>query len=299
MLKRTAIFAAVVLLLAQGVLGLDVLNKTASMAETWQVDNRSSDAQLNTEATTDYGKTKMNVTLGFARVNGTVKIDSSDLTKSSVDLTIYPATSISPSIDEDGIFLSDWLASRFPHHTLVGFHSKRVLRTPGGRLQATGELALTSVDRNVEAAMPSQDLSEEQAEPPPVVHRITHEVTFIFDLPAADENGQKDGSIRASGSTTVSRDDFPQMLKAVVNTYWPPLIQDENCEAAGAREAYSGSHCTGTFLETPALPEAPHAANGKDFHGPQNFNAIVGKHLTILVHLRLMPKAPGEQGARN
>jgi len=211
-------------------------------------------------------------------------------------LTIYPATSFMPSIDENGIFLSDWLASRFPHHRLMCFHSKRIMRTPDGRPQAIGELALTSVDRNVEVEMSSgEGLSEVHADPPPVIHRISREVTFLFDLPAADESGLKGGNIRASGSTTVSREYFPQIVRTAVSTYWPALVKEENCGVPIANEPYGSSHCTGTFLETPGLPEAPQAAkNGTDFHGPQNFNAIVGEDLTILVHMHLVPKPSGE-----
>jgi polyisoprenoid-binding protein YceI len=142
MLKHTAVFAVAVIL-ALAVLGFDVANKPASMAGSWQVDSRHSDAKLTTDATTDFGKTKMNVTLGFARVTGRVRIDD-DPTKSSVDFRIYPATSMAPSIDEDGKSLSHWLEN-MSNHTLVCFHSKRVVRTPDGRLQATGELAVTRV----------------------------------------------------------------------------------------------------------------------------------------------------------
>jgi len=293
MLQHTAIFAAAVIL-ARSVLGQDVPNEPDSMAGSWQVDNRRSDARLTTEATTDYGKTKIDLTLGFARVNGIVKIDEKDPAKSSVDLAIYPATSISPSIDEDGIFLSDWLASRSPHHMLVCFHSKRVLRTPGG-LQATGELSLTRVERSVEG--PNEGLSEVHADPPSVIHRTSHEVTFVFDCPAGASNGQKDGGIRASGSMTVSREDFPQMVRAAVSTYWPPLVQEENCEVPIANELNGSSQCTGTFLKTPEPPKTPEAANRQDIHGSQKFNAIVGEHLTILVHMRLMPKASAERAA--
>jgi len=294
MLQHTAVFAAAVIL-ARSVLGQDVPNKPESMAGSWQVDNRRSDAQLTTEATTDYGKTKWNLTLGFARVNGMVKIDENDPTKSSVDLAIYPANSISPSIDEDGIFLSDWLGTRSPHHMLVCFHSKRVLRTPGGRLQATGNLSLTRVERSIEG--PNEGLSEVHADPPSVIHRTSHEVTLVFDFPASASNGQKDGGIRASGSMTVSREDFPQMVRAAVSTYWPPLIQEENCEVPIANELNGSSQCTGTFLKTPEPPKTPEAANRQAFHGSQKFNAIVGEHLTILVHMRLMPKASAERAA--
>jgi polyisoprenoid-binding protein YceI len=148
MLKHTAVFAVAVIL-GLAVLGLDAPSKPASMAGSWQVDARHSDAKLITDATTDYGRTKINVTLGFARVNGTVRWDDADASKSSVDFRIYPATSMSPVIGEDGKFLSHWLEN-LSNHTLVCFHSKRVVRTPDGRLQATGELAVTRVDRNVE-----------------------------------------------------------------------------------------------------------------------------------------------------
>jgi polyisoprenoid-binding protein YceI len=293
MLKHAAVFAVAVIL-ALGVLGLDAPNKPASMAGSWQVDTRHSDAKLTTDATTDYGKTKTNVTLGFARVNGKVTLDEGDPTKSSVDLRIYPATSMLSSIDEDGKFLSRWLEN-MSNHTLVCFHSKRVVQMPDGRLQTTGELAVTRVDRNVEMTP-----NEAYAGPvygPPMIHRVSREATFVFDFRGATGNGQKDGGVQASGDTKVIREDFPQLVRAVVSTYWPLVVQDKNCQTPEASEAYSGAQCTGTFMEAPGLPEAPHAANAEDLPGPPNFNAIVGEHLTILVHMRLLAKASGERAA--
>ena len=67
MLKHTALFAAAALL-GLAVLGVGVPDKPAPMAGSWQVDTRHSDAKLITDATTDYGKTKMNVALGYARI---------------------------------------------------------------------------------------------------------------------------------------------------------------------------------------------------------------------------------------
>jgi len=293
MLKHTVVFAVAVLL-AGAVLGLDAPNKPSSMAGSWQVDARHSDARLITDATTDYGKTKMNLTLGFARVNGRVTIDDSDPTKSSIEFRFYPATSMAPAIDEDGKFLSHWVEN-LSNHTLVCFHSKKIVRTADGRLQATGDLTVTRVDRNVEMTP-----NEAYAGPvygPPVIHRVSREATFVFDIPAAAGSGQKEGYLKASGSTSMFREDFPQLVRTVVSTYWPPVVQDENCEVPAASEAYSGSKCTGTFMETQELPEAPHAANGEDLPSPPNFNAIVGEHLTILVQVRLKAKASVDQAA--
>ena len=66
MLKHTVVFAAAVLL-ALTVLGLDVPDKPASMAGSWQVDTRHSDAKLITDATTDYGQNPVS-TLGSIRL---------------------------------------------------------------------------------------------------------------------------------------------------------------------------------------------------------------------------------------
>jgi len=177
----------------------------------------------------------------------------------------------------------------------VCFHSKRVVRTPDGRLQATGELAVTRVDRNVEATP-----SEAYAGPvygPPMIHRVSHEATFVFDLRDANGSGQKESSIQASGSTSMFREDFPQLVKTVVGTYWPTVVQEETCQYPDASEGYSGSQCKGTYLATAGLPAEPHAASGEDVGVLTNFNAIVGNHLAILVHLRLAPKSSGEPAA--
>ena len=293
MLKHTAVFA-VASILGLAVLGLGAPDRPASLTRSWQVDTRHSDAKLITDATTDYGKTKIYVALGFARIYGTVKIDDADPAKSSVEFRFYPAMSMAPSIDEDGKSLKQWLQNP-ANQTLVCFHSKRVVRTPDGRLQATGELAVTRVDRNVEATP-----SEAYAGPvygPPVIHRVSREETFVFDLRGSNGNGQEEGGIQASGSTKMAREDFPQLVKTVVSTYWPPLVQDENCQLPDANEAYSGSRCTGTYLATAGLPAEPHAAGGEDVGVQQNFNALVGEHLSILLHMSLSPRASGEQAA--
>ena len=288
MFRSTAVFAIA------GVLAFGGFTKPVSTDGSWLVDARHSDTKLTTDGTTDYGKTKINVTLGFARVSGDVKLDDGDPAKSSVDLHIYPATSMAPSIEEDGNFKNHWLAN-MANHTLLCFHSKGVTKTPDGRLQTTGALKLTRVDRNVEAT-PSEAYSG-PVYGPPMIHTVTREVTLVFDPPTATGTESSARGLELSGSTTVSREAFPQLLKAVVHTYWPPVVQDEKCQAPAAGEAYSGAQCTGTFLKTPGLPEGPYAGGREDYPGPSNFDAIDGNHLTILVHLLLRPAGAGEPAA--
>ena len=286
MFKFTALVAAA------AALALSAPSLPTSTAGSWQVDTPHSDAQLKTDATTDYGKTKIDVTLGFARVRGRMTLDDADPTKSRVDMTIYPATAMTPDINEDGKFLRSWL-SNLSNHTLVCFHSKKLVRTSDGRLQATGDLVLTRVDRELEAT-PSEGYSG-PVYGPPMIHRVSREATFVFDLPAVGK-GQKDGGLLATGSTSMFREDYPPLVTAVLATYWPPVVQDKSCqEPPTVNESYAGAECTGKLLMAPGLPAEPHAANGEDVGVATNFNALVGNHLAILVHLHMV--AQGSPGA--
>jgi len=290
MSKHVAVLSVAVVF-ALGILAIGA-KKPASITGSWEVDARHSDAQLTTDGTTDYGRTKINIALGIGRVNGEFRFDEGDPSKSHVDLHIYPATSMSPTIDEDGKFSkSRWLADQ-ANHTIVCFHSKSIVRMPDGRLQSKGELSVVRVDRNVE--LNPNEAYYGPVYGPPIIHRDAREATLVFDAPA---DGQKGGQIEATASTKVFREDFPQLVKTVVSTYWPPVVQDENCRVPSPSEAYSGAKCTGTFLRTPSLPEAPHATGGEDIGSNQNFNALVGERLDLVVHMRLTPSSGGQMAS--
>jgi polyisoprenoid-binding protein YceI len=289
MSKQASVFALAAIV-ALGVLVLGA-RKPVSLAGSWSVDARHSDAQLITDGTTDYGKTKTDITIGFGKVTGGLKIDEVEPTQSHVDLHIFPAMSNGDPIEEDGKVRSRWMANR-ANHTMLCFHSKNVTRTSNGQLQTMGDLTLVRVDRNVQIPAANEAYSG-PVYGPPIINRVTHQTTLIFDV-AADANVQKDGAIEASASTKVFREDFPQLVKAVLSTNWPPLVQDENCTVPGPSEAYSGAKCSGTYLRGPSLPEDPGTHIGEDYPGPQNFNAQVGERLNIVVHMHLTPGA-GQQ----
>ena len=255
----------------------------------WQVDSRRSDVQLISDATTNFGKTKINFTAGYARINGEVSLDNADLANSKFDLHIYPANAMAPPIEEQGNSKNRWMAD-LATHTLICFHSSKITRTPDGKLQVVGNLVLTRVDRNVEIE-PNEAYSGPNYGPP-IVHRVVREAAFVFDAPAA---AQKD-ALTTSGSTSVTRESFPQLVKAVLSTYWPPLVQDEKCEAANPTEAYRGFQCTGTFMRASGLPPAPTQV-GEDCPGASDFNAVVGSQLTIALRLRLTPRVAAEKAA--
>ncbi len=293
MLKHKAVIA-VAGVLALGLLTLGIAGKPSTSTTpsgSWKVDTQHSDVQLITDGTTDNGQKKMNFTLGFARVNGGLNLDEANLDNSKLDLHMWPANSTAPMLGEDGKLKMSWVAN-LANHTLVCFHSKKFVRTPDGKLQVTGDLVITRIDRNVQL-----DPNEAYSGPvygPPMVHRVVREATLVFDLAPASGNGK---ALSASGSTNVSREQFSELVRSVVATNWPPVVMDENCQnTAGGTEDYRGFRCTGTFMEAPGLPPAQ-TQIGEDYRGPEDFNSIIGNQLTMVLHLRLTPKASGASAA--
>ncbi len=286
--------AAVVAILALGAIVVSVSGKTtpATVNGMWNVDAKYSSAQLITDGTTDFGKQKINFTLGFARVNGTLTYNDADLASSKLDLHMYPANSDAPILAEDGKLKAQWLAN-VANHTLICFHSKKIVRGPDGKLQATGDLVITRVDRNVDI-----EPNEAYSGPvygPPMVHRVVRDATFVIDL--SSPNGAK-GGLQAMGSTMMSRENFPELVRAAISTNWPPVVMgDEKCtDPAGGTEDYRGFRCTGTFMESTGLPPAP-TRLGEDYPGPSDYNAVVGNELTIRINLHMTPSATGMKAA--
>src|SRR5208283_1384023 len=143
MIKYVALPAAALLLT------LVVPREPVATTGSWQVDERHSSAQLSADGTTNFGKSPITMTIGLARVEGTVKLDGTNPANSAFDLHLYPASSMTPPIGEDGRIKNEWIASQ-ANTTLVCFHSKGTQQTADGRLQTTGQLSVTRVDRNVE-----------------------------------------------------------------------------------------------------------------------------------------------------
>jgi len=296
MYKHKVLFA-IVAIFAVGVLALSVSGKPSAVTGSWEVDAHHSAAQLITDGTTNYGKQKLDFTLGFGRLNGLLKIDDGDPSKSSFMFRFYPASSsTAPVIAENGKFLEQWAMDK-ANHTMVCFHSTSVQRTPDGKVQATGVLTITRVDRNVDI-----EPTEAYSGPtygPPMIHRVSKEATFVVDFPPADESTKKSGEVVASTSYSLYRENFPQLVKSVVSSYWPPVVQDEKCvNPSAGTEDYRGFRCTGTFMEAAGLPSGPGPQNVEDYSGPpSDYNAVIGNHLTIVLRMRLMAQTAGVHAA--
>jgi polyisoprenoid-binding protein YceI len=267
-----------VLCAAVATLTLAAAKPAVSPTGTWELDSHHSSAQLTTDGTTNNGSKKTDFTVGMARMNGSVRLDGEN---SKFDFRLYPASSMEPPISEEGTVKIEWF-SNHGNNTLVCFHSKGAQQTADGKLKTTGTLVVTRVDRNVELTP-----SEAYAGPvygPPIIHRVEHEATFVFDAPGGGDTAE------LKGSTNVVREDFPTLMKTVLATYWPPVVEDRKCEPLGqGNEGYNGVQCSGNFLMTMPLPDVPRATNQEDYPGQQGFNRLTGSRLTISVRMRLKP----------
>lgn len=253
----------------------------------WRLDADHSTARLFLGSTTD----SESLNVAVARVNGQMNFDAYDPTNSSLDFTIYPAGG--GRLGSDGKLAN----GQFPAtpYAAITFKSTRNVVTNEGNLEVTGNLILTQVERSV-TATPTEDYSG-TIYGDAVVYTATHEVTFVF--PAVSKwAGKQTATTIVSASTRVGHENFPQLQPAILSTNWPPVVEDENCQAAqNVGEAYAGSSCTGTTI--PVVFEA--AADTHVGEAYQGFEVAPpsGSQVTIELELAAIRSASPSLSAGN
>jgi len=232
----------------------------------WSLDSTASSARLFQGSVTN----PESVNTGVARVTGKVKLDTNDLENSVFDLTIYPADEEwGHALSPEGTLPADYVPDA-TDHTLLTFHSKRILRMSNGELQVIGDLTLTRVERSVThtKALAGPVYGD------PVLHNETREVRLL-DL---------------SGSARVGYEEFPALLKTIRATNWPAVIENEQCQMPSTvGEDYHGPTCTGTVIavthnDSCQMTSSPDA---EDYSGPACTPAA-GNETTIALHLKLL-----------
>jgi polyisoprenoid-binding protein YceI len=266
--KKTGILAVVVMLAVISPLAF-------ADGGTWSLDPRTSSARLfqGSTANTD------SVNTGVARVTGDVRLDTNDLNNSVFYLSIYPADeNWGHALESKGGLPAGYVPDA-TDLSLMTFKSKQILRTGNGKLKVFGELTLTHVERNVVA-----EANEAYAGPvysDPVIHTETREVTFLLKK---DAQG-------LSASAPIIHEDFPELLRAIRDTNWPSVVQNEVCQAAyeGGGEGYSGPACTGTLIAATHAnnSEAAYEGGGEGYNGPVNMPPA-GEQTTIVLDLRMV-----------
>ncbi len=270
------------------------ITSLALASDTWILDASRSNARLfqGARATSDL------LNPGLARVTGKVKLDANDLEASFFDLSIYPAD------DYWGHALSPETALRTGYvpdttdQTLLTFKSTRILRAGNGQLEVIGDLTLTHAERTVIATP-----TEAYAGPvygDPVIHNETREITFLFPSASAARLSesmtpavqQTKGVLEVVGAARVDGGEFPELLSAIKENNWPPVVQNKVCMTSSAGEDYGRAVGTGTLIAATRDDNCNMPGSvGKDYSGPQ-CAPTTGNQTTIVLDLKFLHKVP-------
>lgn len=249
----------------------------------WTVNSNRSAARLSIQALLDGNS--QSITLGSANVSGSLQLDRSDLAKSALQFNIYSAGAGPAAADPSGDSPDPASAS----YTLLSFHSEKASRIADGMLQVTGALTVTRVERQAELTA-----SESYSGPvyvSRVVSQATREESFLIAIPEPDPaGGNSNAKIEVSTAVKINREDFPELVNAVLSTPWPATAQTKTCEVSpNSGEDYAGTLCTGSEVTQSSMNRTV-PASAEDYPGDGANSAEVGNLLTVALHLQLAPE---------
>lgn len=232
------------------------------------------------------------VNVGVAQVAGNLKLASDDSQASQLQFSLVPGREGARLLAPDGTLRSDVIAPIL-RYTAMTFSSTRARVRRDGRLAFTGGLSITHVTREL-IPIAWNGGNNSQTYTDPETWRDTATVTFVLATPRAEflaEYLKKNSELLLSA--TVSTEAFPKLPDAVLDSYWPAVIQDEHCEPSTASDGekdYSGIICPGKAITTTASFQ-PARPWSKDYSGQPRHDAPPDGPVTILLHLKL-PTSP-------
>jgi hypothetical protein len=189
----------------------------------WQVDPQYSFARLS------LGSGAQSQEIDVAPVSGKVVFDLSNPGDPAVDVTFKPGNGLGPEYSE------------------ISFKSKWTEMTRDGKLAVVGNLSVTSAEPSA-----TWDPNEAYRGPEygkPVVRTETHEVTLVFPSPSFP--AAQNGVTRLSASTSIGREDFPQLISKLQSASASGVVSNQNCSIPSTvSEDYSGLVCTGSPAAT-------------------------------------------------
>jgi polyisoprenoid-binding protein YceI len=203
-----------------------------------QIDAEHSTARLYLASTKNPSD---NLNVGVARTSGVINLSADSSATPDFDFTIYPADKKqSPS---------DLAAKRRKDnrdYTVIAFKSRSVEPLNADTYRVTGNLTVTYVEREA-----SYDPTEAYSGPtygPAVTVSQTQPASFEFRRATPSGASARSEWI---ASSTISGEDFPDLLNAVSSTDWPVFVADEHCTmpSNAGQEDYSGQTCTGERVD--------------------------------------------------
>ncbi len=265
-----------------------------AQAARWQIESAHSTARVSLVSSN--GATRP-FDLALAMVAGYMNLDESKISQSSLRLSIQPAGQ-DQLLNPDGTFRKDALAN-LSSYTLMSFQSKTADATSDHKIEFTGDLTVTHTQRESAAAW-SPDYSG-AAPTEPVVNTFTREVTFVVDQSnltvALDRRTQR---AEISSLAVVPRQNFPELLAAVRDSTWPPVVLDEECQMpyypGFDLRAYTGATCTGSLVAATPTSEPPYYVTPNKV-GTKVAVPPSGDEIRIVTNLHLQPSASTEPAA--
>jgi polyisoprenoid-binding protein YceI len=261
LLIAVAVFAAPVTVRAQDHGGQDA--RAGSGNGVWQVDAQHSVAHLS------LGSAPNNAETGVVRVSGTVDLSTTD-SAPLVKLGMKPDNTTAD-------------------YSEINFTGNDAVLTNDGDLAVIGALTVTTVGQRVTMDSPNESYNGAQVSDP-AVNNDTREVTLVFAGPGL--LAAKNGVAQLSNATTLSRENFPQLVSALSPGNWPSsLVENGICSMPNnLGEDYSGANCTGTSITTSTNSVAPTTAGlgGEGYYGTQPAVTPGRNQATIALDLRVI-----------
>ena len=233
-------------------------------------------------------ETTVIVNVGVARLAGKIHLVLADPATSALHFSLVPGGEGSQLLASDGTLRPDVVAPVL-RYTAMEFRSTRARVRHDGRLAFTGELRITHVTRElIPIAWNSGNNSQTYTDPETSQDSAT--VTFVLATPRAEfltAYLQKNSELLVSA--TINAEAFLKLPAAILDSYWPAVIQDEHCEPSTASDGekdYRGILCPGKAITTTASFQ-PARPWSKDYSGQPRHDAPPDGPVTLLLHLKL------------
>jgi len=197
---------------------------------------------------------------GIARASGLATLNSEDLSKIALRMSIYPEGEGETLLTADDTLRPDALAS-LAFYSVLSFQSERSVARQKDQVELSGDLTMTHVTRASTTDWSNSYSGSRYVDP--VKKTASREVSLtLVTSKESIESDEKVGLLRLVFVSDISREDFPELWTSLPDSIWPAVVDDRNCTMPALQvdlRDYRGSTCTGTVVG-PAIVRADFAS---------------------------------------
>ena len=233
------------------------------------------------------------VNVGVAQVGGSVKLTAQDPATSTLEFCLVPGGAGAELLAPDGTLRRD-VSARLMRYSTMTFRTTGARVRRDGRLEFSGELTLTHVTRE-EIPVNWNSTNNGYSYTDPETTRVTRKATFVLATPRAEFLApylKEHSDLLATAN--IEAVDFPELGRDVLDSYWPTVAEDEECEPVNQTinvRDYGGWNCKGKAITTTSSLQ-PTQTSSLDYSGLRKYDAPVHGPVTILLRLKLVQPVP-------